>query len=135
MARNFTEAIKFAQTDYIIDLMRHIRQSYVNALHEAEYLSVERHSEVEIDPMPSNKELIKWYYKRENRHEYYDKEPKLTWYLLRDMDKDLDETNKPEEEEATEKPPGPHTLVSFTFGMLSMIALLYPILKLFKNKN
>ena len=87
MPLSFTEAIKYAQTDYIIDLMRHIRQSYVNALHETEYLSVARNSEVEIDPMPSNRELIEWYFKLGNSQFHYATEPRLASYLLRDMDK------------------------------------------------
>ena len=128
MPLSFTEAINFAQTDYIIDLMRHIRQSYVNALHEAEYLSAERNLEVEIDPMPSNRELINWYFKLGNRQFHYTNEPKLLGYLLRDMDKDLDETSKKSEQPQRDS----HPLVSFVFGVLTVTAL-YAGSKLFKK--
>ena len=132
MPLSFTEAIKDAQTDYIIDLMRHIRQSYVNALHETEYLSVVANSEVEIDPMPSNRELINWYFKLGNRQFHRTKEPRLVSYLLRDMDKELDEVNK-QTEKATEQPQrGSHPLIYFMLGVLTSIAL-YTGLKLFKK--
>ena len=112
------------------DLMDHIRRAYAEEMNRCERGTVAIRSQADLNEMPSNKELLKWYYDLENRRRYYHDEPKLSKIQLRFIEMVCkDEPPKaPPQPEPTPQPQrrrGPHPLVTFTLGVFTGVVSLF----------